>query len=166
MRPDLRPLADHRAVDMGDHAAAGSHAVCGIGQEDPGIRALPLRIGRREMRADVAVRQRAEDGVGNGVHQHVGVGMALQLAVVRDGDTAEPDGVAVLEGVDVVALADADVGEVAGEAALGGGEVAGRGDLHVGGVSVENVDAMAGALGDGGVVGQFLAGGGAVGGED
>ena len=53
------------------------------------------------MRADVAVGQRAENGVGDGVRQNVGVGMAFEPVAVRDGDAAEPDLVAGAKSMDV-----------------------------------------------------------------
>ena len=103
MRTDLGPLRDDDRVDMGDHAAARAHALRRIGKEDVGGGALPLRIGGREVGANVAIGQRTENGVGHRMHQHVGVGMAEQLLRVRNGDAAEPDMVAVLESMHVVA---------------------------------------------------------------
>ncbi len=99
MGADLRRLADHRRVDVGDHAAARTHGGrCG-GEEDGGIRAFPLRVGWREMAADVAVAERAVDGVGDGMAQHVRVGMADEPAPVRHLEATEPDVVARAEGV-------------------------------------------------------------------
>ena len=45
----------------------------GVGEEDVRRRALPLRVRGREMRADVAVGQRAVDRVGERVQGDVGV---------------------------------------------------------------------------------------------
>lgn len=108
------------------------------------------------MRADIAIGQRAEDGVGDGVHQNVGVGMALELAVVRDGDAPEPDRVARFEGVDVVSLTRPDVRQVAHQAGFGAGQIVGRRDLHVGRVPLEHMHGMACGLGHSRVVGQCL----------
>jgi hypothetical protein len=65
---------------IGSPSPASSH---GVGQEDVAVRALPLRVGGREMRADIALGQRAVDRVGDGVQPHIGVGMALQPALMR-----------------------------------------------------------------------------------
>ena len=65
-----------RQIEMGDAAAARGHALDGELQEAVGRRAAPLRIARRKMRADVAVGERAEDGVGQRMQTDIGVGMA------------------------------------------------------------------------------------------
>ncbi len=94
VRPDLGTFADQGGVDMGEFSAARGHALDCVAQKAVGGGAAPLRVARREMGADIAVRNRAEHGVGDGVEQHVGVGMADQPAVVRHFDPAEPDMVA------------------------------------------------------------------------
>ena len=76
MRPDARGLAHDVDIDMGDAAAARGEALEREGDEPVGRGAAPLRIARRKMHADVAVGERAEDGVGQRVQDHVGVGMA------------------------------------------------------------------------------------------
>src|SRR3954452_3888239 len=53
MRADLRALADHRPLQIGNPAAAGGDAVDGVLQKFVGSRGLPLRIARREMRTDI-----------------------------------------------------------------------------------------------------------------
>ena len=53
--------------------------------------AAPLRVRRREMVADVAGAERAEDRVGQRVEDDVGVAMAREAPVVRDTDAAEPE---------------------------------------------------------------------------
>ena len=49
-----------------------------------------MRIARREMVADIAFADRAEQGVGERVEHDVGVAMAGQAAIVRDLDAAQP----------------------------------------------------------------------------
>jgi hypothetical protein len=71
------------------------------------------------MAADVAQRGRAEERVGDGVQQRIGVGMAQQALLVRDGDAAQDQRAAFDQGVAVIALADAE----------GEGEVLMRADL-------------------------------------
>ena len=68
-----------------------------------------MRIAGREMHADVAVGERAEDGVGQRVQDHIGVGMAGERLGVRDLDAAEGDVIARPEGMHVEAGADAHV---------------------------------------------------------
>jgi hypothetical protein len=91
VRLHLRGLADQGDVDIDHPAAAGPHPLERMGQEPVRGRALPLRVGGREVVADVAVADRAEQGVGQGVQADVGVGMADQGLAVGDLDAAEPD---------------------------------------------------------------------------
>ena len=61
------------------------------------------------MVADVAQRERAEDGVAQRVDGHVAVAVGDQAARMRHLDAAEHDVVAVAEAVDVEAVADAEL---------------------------------------------------------
>ena len=110
------------------------------------------------MRADIAVGERAEDRVGQGVERDVAVGMADDAAGMRDRDAAEHDPGAGAEGVDVVAGSDPDIAEhearLAGESAVGRGDVLGRGELDVAGFARNDRDGNPGPFGDGGVVGE------------
>ena len=121
-------LGEDRDVGVGDAVAAIVGELHGVLEEVDRRGAFPLRVGGREVVADVAEREGAEDGVGEGVPGGVGVGMALQLLRVRDADAAEDDGVARLEAVDVEARADAQ--GRGGDQFLGHGEVLRIGDLH------------------------------------
>ena len=76
VRRDPGPFGDQRHVELGDHAAAGGDAGDGVGEEAVGGGAAPLRVGWREMLADVAVADGAEHGIGERMQDHVGVGMA------------------------------------------------------------------------------------------
>ena len=78
MRADARRLAHDGDVEMRDAAAALGHALDREFQELIGRRAAPARIARREMLADVAVGERAEDRVDQRMQRDVGVGMAGQ----------------------------------------------------------------------------------------
>ena len=75
---DARRLAEKRDVDIRDAPAPRRNARRGILDEDARRSALPLRIARRKMRADVAVADRAEDGVGQRVKRHVGIRMTYE----------------------------------------------------------------------------------------
>ena len=86
MRADLGPLAYDRHVDMQHAPAARGDQRCRMAQELIRRRAFPAHVARREVLADVAGADRAEQGVGDGVERHVGVGMADQPALVRQLD--------------------------------------------------------------------------------
>ena len=60
-------------------------------EEEVGGRAFPLRVGRREMLADVAEAGGAEQGVGDRMEHDVGIAVAGKAALVRDRDAAEHD---------------------------------------------------------------------------
>ncbi len=61
------------------------------------------------MHADVAQRQRAQQGVAERVDHHVAVGMREHAAIVRYAHAAHHHVVALAEGVHVVTLADAEI---------------------------------------------------------
>jgi hypothetical protein len=77
MRPDFGVLADDRRIDMRKKPAAPLHPLDRIGEEDGRGSPLPLRIRWREMRADIAVRKRAQDRIGDGVGEDVGIRMSF-----------------------------------------------------------------------------------------
>ena len=70
-----------------------------------------LRIARRKMRTDIAVRQRAEDGVDQRVQADVAVGMGEKAFAVRHADAADHHMIAVAEGMNVVAVSGSDIAE-------------------------------------------------------
>ena len=76
---------------MGDDPAARAHAARRVAKEDGRSRAAPMRVGRREVSADVAVAERAIERVGERVQADVGVGMAGEALVVGNAHPAEPD---------------------------------------------------------------------------
>ena len=70
--------------------------------------APPLRIGWREVLADIALADGPQDGVGQGVQTGVGVGVTDQGLVVVDPDPAKPDRIAGPPAVGVDAKAGPD----------------------------------------------------------
>ena len=83
------------------------HALGREGEKALGRRPAPLRIARREKHPDIALRQRTEHRVGQGVQHDVAVGMGDDAPLGRDSHPAEPDVVAVGEGMNVEPRADA-----------------------------------------------------------
>ena len=81
VRPDLRPLADQRDVDMAMHAALRcAPAIRRMRQEHMRRRAAPAFVRGRKMLADIAGAERAQDRVGQRVQSDIGVGMAFEAA--------------------------------------------------------------------------------------
>src|SRR5262249_48608780 len=96
-------------VEMGDAPAARAHALDRERQEPIGGGAAPLRIGRREMNADIAVGECPEDGVDKRVKNDVGVGMSGQSTPMGNGHAAEDEVIAVAELVDIEAKPGAHI---------------------------------------------------------
>ena len=74
----------------------------GLLEEDAAGRAFPARVGVGEKFADVALADGPEHGVADGVHEGVGVGVAIESLVVGNGDAAEDEGAAGDQLVDIV----------------------------------------------------------------
>ena len=110
--------ASHRNVTstLEMRPPSGGNARCGIGEEDARGGAAPGRIARREVLADVAVADGAEQRVGEGMQPDVGVGVALEAMRVGDLHAAQPDVIAAREAVHVEAGA---VARLAAAAAAG-----------------------------------------------
>ena len=75
----------------------------------PGCRAAPAFVGRREVLADIAFADTAEQRIGDGVQPDIGIAMAFQPVAVREFDPAQPDVIAIGEFVNVVAGRGADI---------------------------------------------------------
>ena len=110
------------------------------------------------MRADVAVAEGAENGIGDRVEHDVGVGMTDKAAVVRDRDAAEHHLVAGAKCVHVEADADAHVTEA--ERLLGKQtpvrrcDVGDRSELGVDRIARDHQHRYAGPFGNGGIIGK------------
>ena len=72
-------------------------------------RAAPAFVCGREMLADIAFADTAEQRVGDGMQADIGVAMAFQTMAVRDLETAKPDMIALLEFVHVIARGGTNV---------------------------------------------------------
>ena len=94
MRADLRPFADHGHVAMGNDAALVGDQAAGMGQELVGGGTAPALVGRREMLADIAGADGAQDGIGQRMEPDIGIGMAEQRLVMRDLEPVDPAPVA------------------------------------------------------------------------
>src|ERR1700678_3586188 len=100
-RSDFRTLADQSDLEMGDTSAAGCDPIDRIGEELVGGGALPLEIAERKMRTDIAIRQRAENGIDQRMEADIAVGMREKTAVMGHAHAANHQVIAVAEGVNV-----------------------------------------------------------------
>ena len=159
VRLHLGALADQGDVDVDDPAPTRRHAVGSKAEEAVRRCATPLGIGRREVVTDVAIAERAQDGIGQGMKARIRVGMTDQGLVVGDLDPAQPDGAAWTPAMGIEAHADAGrhSGGEDGKQGLGHGEILGHGQFHQARVADDHSDATAVPFDDGAVVGRCLA---------
>jgi len=75
-------------------------------KQDHGVGALELRVGVREVAADVAQTGGTQQGVGDGMQQRIRVGMPEQPVAVGNGDATKDQGTAGDEGMGVPSLSD------------------------------------------------------------
>ena len=108
MRADAGRLAEHRRVEMVDDArpAARTRSAAKARKRSEDAPRHCGSLGGKCI-ADVALGERAEHRVGQRVQHDVAVGMREHAALGRDPDAAEPDVVALGEGMHVEARADA-----------------------------------------------------------
>lgn len=129
------------------------------------------------MIADIALAKRAEQGIGQGMHAHIGIGMTLQFRRMRNGMAADDHRRTGLESVHVkamacAALADALSGRCvhvisfAAEEGERHAEILRLRYFHIVGRTGDERNAHAGRFGDGGIIGQLPAGGGLMRGKD
>ena len=78
----------------------------GVLQKLKTVGAPPLRGGIREMHADVAQGKTAEDSIGNGVRENVGIGMTGKTERSRNGDATQNEGTARFNAMRVPSLPD------------------------------------------------------------
>ena len=105
MWADLRPLADHGDVAVADAPATFTDEPVAMAHECAAVGALPARVRGREMDADVAQRQRAEQSIAQGMQCHVAVAVRQHAAIVGNADAPEHHVVAIAERVHVEAVA-------------------------------------------------------------
>src|SRR5262245_3635208 len=103
MGPDARCLADEGHIDMHDFATARLDPGHGVFEKQFRGRAPPACIRRREVNADIAVGDRAEQSVGQRMHADIGVTVAHKFLLMRDAHAAQDHRVARTEGMHVVA---------------------------------------------------------------
>ena len=113
MRPDTRRLREEGGVDILGRPPRLLHEADDLAQQNLTVSVSEALVGGGEMLADVTQRGRAEECVGDGVEQDVGVRMPVQPPIVRDLDAAEDQATSRRKAVSVVADADPKGGSCA-----------------------------------------------------
>src|SRR5579872_4068519 len=97
----LGTLEDHGGIHVDDLEPSGFRQLSGVAEEDETVAAFPTRVGVGEMHSDIAQCGRAQNGIGDGVRQHVRVRVAFQSEFAGDGDSAQNQRAAGGDAVDV-----------------------------------------------------------------
>ena len=77
MRRHARRFGKDGGIHIPRRPARLSRQTDGFAQQKLAVGVTEALIGRREVLADVTQRGRTEDGVGDGVEQHVGIRMSI-----------------------------------------------------------------------------------------
>jgi hypothetical protein len=86
MRRYAWELADNREIEMRNKATACPHPIDRENKKAVRRRAAPLRISWRKMRPNIAVGERAKDGVGEGMERNVGIGVPGESSIAGNSD--------------------------------------------------------------------------------
>ena len=99
----LRTLSTDGGVDIHQMITLGGYQFYGLLQDDLTVHAVGKFCGIGEVVADVAHIRSAQQGITDGVQQHVGIAMAQQALTVIDLDAAHPQVAALYQLMDIVA---------------------------------------------------------------
>jgi len=78
MGNDFRFSQDQRGIDIAHFVSGKPDLLQRFLKKNDGVGAFPPGIGGREIAADISGRDRAQQGIGNGVEKNVTIGMAGQ----------------------------------------------------------------------------------------
>ena len=128
MRGHSGRLGDDGDIRVGEAIAARAHHSRGAAQQFAAVDILVRRVRIGKVRADIAGRRGAEQGVAERVEHDIAVGMGEQTAFIRNRHAAEHQpraGVRLAKGMHVVTVADTHHGP-APDSAAGASELATR----------------------------------------
>src|SRR5215207_9466584 len=106
MRSDARRFREDSGVDIPGNPTRLPCQAVDLAQQMLAVSVSEALVGGWEVLADVTERRRAEDRVGDGVEQHIGVRMPCQPPIVRDLDAAEDQAPSRCKAMGVVADSD------------------------------------------------------------
>src|SRR5262249_41891580 len=91
MRKEFWLLGDQGSIDVNDPTLKLLNFSRGFFKENAAGRAFPPGIGVGKKVADVRLANGAQEGITNGVHQDVGIGVTLQTFAMGDFDSTEDE---------------------------------------------------------------------------
>ncbi|MNF99164.1 hypothetical protein D3C84_820540 [compost metagenome] len=106
MRGHFRRLGDDGVIDVADLPAFGVDQCDDMTQQRTAVGALELRVGVREMLADVTQCSGTEQGIAQGMQQDVTIGVSEQSEAVCNAHAAQSDEIAFSETVHIIAVAN------------------------------------------------------------
>lgn len=157
---DLGLLGDQGGVDVHQPVPEAARLLHGPAEDDLGGDALDGRIGIGKVVTDIVEATGPEDGIGNGVTEHIGIRVADQADLGEERHAAQNQRESSLQAVDVVAVADAErgVGWIVhagfGEKGFQEGEIGGTGQFWIGKNRFDEDDPLAKSFHGGEIVGH------------
>jgi hypothetical protein len=103
---EFRLLGDNGDVDILETAATVAKQGHGMLDEGARFRTTPTLVVRRKELADVSGSESAEDRVGDGVKDGIGVGVTFQAAAISNADAGQQERPFFVERVNVDPLTD------------------------------------------------------------
>ena len=109
VRRELGRLREHGRIQIAELPAALAHERGNVPQQRNAVRALVARVGIWKMLADVTERERAEQGIHDGMREHIRVRVTVQTKLKRNVHTADDARSAGDQSVYVVTVSDAHI---------------------------------------------------------
>ena len=109
VRRELGRLCEYGRIQIAELPAAFAHERGNVTQQRDAVRALVARVGIRKMLADVTERERAEQGIHDGMREHIRVRVTVQTKLKRNVHTADDARSAGDQSVYVVTVSDAHI---------------------------------------------------------
>ena len=109
MRRELGRLREHGRIQIAELPAALAHERGNVPQQRNAVRALVARVGIRKVLADVTERERTEQGIHDGMREHIRVRVTVQTKLKRNVHTADDARSAGDQSVYVVTVSDAHI---------------------------------------------------------
>ncbi len=105
----LRPLENDGRIHVDDLKTRLRREIAGMLEKLKTVAAFPARIGIREMHPDIACRDRAQNRIGDGMRENIGIGMALKPELGWNRDAAQNQRPPRGNAVNVPALPDSRI---------------------------------------------------------
>ena len=109
VRRELGRLCEHGRIQIAELPAAFAHERGNVTQQRDAVRALVARVGIRKVPSDVTERERAEQGIHDGMREHIRVRVTVQTKLKRNVHTADDARPAGDQSVYVVTVSDAHI---------------------------------------------------------